>query len=64
MGPSQGKKRYLLPETHSVIKKTTHMQETVITHMALQGILLCGPVCVRVCVSVSVDECMGVNMCV
>lgn len=62
MGSSQGKKRYLLPETRSVIKKTTHMQETVITQMGLQGILLCGPVCVRVRVSVSVDECVGVNM--
>lgn len=64
MGPSQGKKGHLLPETRSVLKKTTHRQETGITQMGLQEILLCGPVCVRVHMSVSVYECVGVNMCV
>lgn len=31
LAESQGETRYLLPETHSIIREATHMQETVIT---------------------------------
>lgn len=48
-----------VPETHSVIKKTTHLQETVITQMGWLGVLLCECVCVRVCVCICVHVCNG-----
>lgn len=47
----------MLPEFHSVVKKTTHMQETVITQMGLLGILPC--VSVSVSVYVCVCACNG-----
>ena len=63
-GPSEVEKTQLLPETRSVVKRTTHMQEPLMTHMDLLRVLFCGSLCVRVCVSVSVYECMYMHTCV
>jgi len=63
-GPSQGEKTQLLPEAHSVVKRTTHMQEPLMTHMDLLRGLFSGSLCVRVCVTVSVYECAYMRTCV
>ena len=57
-------KRHSYFQKLSVVKRTTHMQEPLMTHMDLLRVLFCGSLCVRVCVSVSVYEGMYMHTCV